>query len=87
MRPVVPDVSLWARITELFSLLGAFQAVVLMTCVAGVSLSSLAWAGGRIVGVGGMSTAGKLGVMASLGCAFLVAALPGLIGWVISIFS
>ena len=86
MRPVVPDVGLWAQMGEFFGLLGGLQAVVLLACVAGVVLAALAWAAGHSLGMARLSSGGKVGVAVSIATAFCAAALPSLMGWLISVF-
>ncbi|MDO4899445.1 hypothetical protein [Actinomyces sp.] len=81
-RVVVPDVELWEQLVDLLDLASGLQAAALLCCVAGLALSGLAWAGGR-VSSRRLSQAGKAGVVVSIAAAFCVAALPSLIGWIV----
>lgn len=87
MRPVVPDIDLWANLVDFFNFLGAVQAGALLACVAGLVIAAWAWGVGRAWGLSGLASAGKIGVLVIPVAAFCTAALPGMIGWVIRIFS
>ncbi|WP_156966844.1 hypothetical protein [Actinomyces israelii] len=84
---MTPDTDMWAAIADFVSFLGAVEAVTLLACVAGLVLSALAWAGGRVAGMPGISAAGKVGVGVSILSAFCIPVVPRMIDWIIHTLS
>ena len=87
MRFVTPDIDMWAAVADFVSFLGAVEAGALLACVAGLSLSALAWAGGRVAGMPGISGSGKIGVGVSILGAFCIPVVPRMIDWIIHTLS